>query len=154
MTLTQAPKIVRTAVWLSPVVLVMGAFFAAIPWLKTLEDWVVLAVGSAAAIFVMSYAVYASIRCQRGLDEVQKAGARFGGQWGVLAGSIAFVLLMVLPPFHEFLTGVVDRFASDPGTSADPTVVAFSAMLGFMAAVVLQSLGTLVASAMWWTGKR
>jgi hypothetical protein len=95
-----------------------------------------------------------SIRCQRGVDEVRKASARFAGQWGAVAGQIAFVLLMLLPPFQRLMTAVVVELAGDPGTTVDRTVVAFSALLGFMAVVLLQTIGAFVVGVIWWMAKR
>jgi len=105
-------------------------------------------------VFVMTYANYLSFRAQRRLDEVQKAGAAFAAQWGAPAGQVAFGLLLVLPPFKDFATAVVGRFAGHPGMPADGTVVVLSLALGFCAIVLLQGVGTAVVHAIWWTARR
>ena len=148
------PKIGRRALWILPVVLVPATFFAAIPWLKTISQPMALLVTAAAVIFVMSYANYLSFRAQRGLDEVQRAGAAFAAQWGVPAGQAVFCLLLVLPPFKAFTTTVVSRVAADPGVTLDGTVVVATLALGFCGVVLLQAIGTVVVQAIWWTVKR
>jgi hypothetical protein len=152
--MTKTPSNLRIALWLFPVVLVVGGFLAATPWLKSLDDNLVLLLTAAAAVFVMGYAVYLSARFRSGLDEVQKASSDFAAQWGPSAGHIAFVLLLLLPPFGTFMTSIVTDVAADPGTTVDPTVVVFSMAMGFVGVVLLQSVGTVVVSATWWMTKR
>ena len=48
----------RYALWLSPVVIVVVGFFAAIPWLKQQNDSFVLLLSAAVSIFVMGYALF------------------------------------------------------------------------------------------------
>ena len=152
--MTTAPKMVRRALWILPLALVPVAFFAAIPWLKTIGHPMVILITAAVVIVLMSYANYLSFRAMRRLDEVQKAGAAFAAQWGAPAGQAAFGLLLVLPPFRDFVTAVVSKFPVHPGVTVDGTVVAVSLALGFMGIVLLQSIGTLVAHTIWWTVKR
>ena len=152
--MTSLGRIGRIALWASPVVIVVVGFLTTAQWLKSIDELLMQLVGAAAAIFVMGYAVYVSIRCQRGQDEVQRASAGFAVLWGGAAGSIAFVLLMILPPFQTLLTDVVAEFEGGPGTPVDTDVVALSAMLGFMAVVLLQTIGTIVVNAIWWMRKQ
>ncbi|HEY2356257.1 MAG TPA: hypothetical protein VGH86_02310, partial [Phenylobacterium sp.] len=119
----------RGALWILPLVAVPVAFFVAIPWLKSISHPVAILVTAGAVIFAMSYASYLSFRAQRGLDEVQKAGAAFAAQWGAPAGQVAFGLLLVLPPFKDFATAVVSKFAVHPAASVDGTVVVLSLAL-------------------------
>jgi hypothetical protein len=95
-----------------------------------------------------------AIRHQRGLDEVEKASAGFAVQWGVPAGQAAFVLLLMLPPFHAVATAVVGAFAGDPGVPADRSVVVVAMTLGFGGVVALQTLGTIVVGVLWWKAKQ
>ena len=152
--MTAATKVGRGALWILPVVLVPITFFAAIPWLKTISQPMVLLVTAAMVIFVMSYANYLSFRAQRRLDEVQKAGAAFAAQWGAPAGQVAFGLLLVLPPFKDVTTAVVSKVAGHPGMTVDGTIVVVSMALGFCAVVLLQSVGTAVVHAIWWKVRR
>src|SRR5579862_5563982 len=144
----------RGALWILPLVVVPIAFFAAIPWLKSIGKPMAILVAAAAVIFAMSYANDLSFRAQRRLDEVQKAGAAFAAQWGAPAGQVAFGLLLVLPPFKDFATATVSKFAVHPGANVDGAVVVLSLALGFCALVVLQAIGTTVVHAIWWTAKR
>lgn len=152
--MTTTRKMGRGALWILPVVLVPVAFFAAIPWLKTISQPMAILFTAAVVIFFMSYVNYLSFRSQRRLDEVQKAGGAFAAQWGAPAGQAAFGLLLVLPPFIDFTTAVVSKFAADPGMTVDRTVVVFSLALGFFGVVLLQAIGTAVVLAVWWTDKR
>lgn len=148
-----APKM-REALWILPLVLVPSAFLVALPWLKTIGKPGAILVTVAVVIFVVSYANYLAFRHQRRLDEVQRAGGAFAAQWGVPVGQAAFALLLVLPPFQEFATIVVSKFAADPGTTVKGIVVVFSLALGFIAVVLLQTIGTFIVHAIWWTDKR
>ncbi len=152
--MTTTPRILRTALWLSPVVLIVGGFFAATPWLKSLDDTTVMLLAAAASTLVMGYGVYLSAHFQRRLDEVQKASASFAAQWSPYVGSIAFVLLLLLTPFGAFMTSIVTDVAADPGATVDRTVVVFSMIMGFMGFVLLKAVGTIVLNATWWMAKR
>jgi hypothetical protein len=152
--MTTASKMGRGALWFLPIVLVPAALFAAIPWLKTIGHPMVILVTAAVVIFVMSYTNYLSFRSQRRLDEVQRAGVAFAAQWGPPAGQAAFGLLLVLPPFKDFMTAVVDKVAVDPGMTVDGTVVVVSLALGFCGVVLLQAIGTVVVQAIWWKVKQ
>ena len=152
--MTTALRTGRLALWILPLVAVPVAFFAAIPWLKTISHPMAILVTAALVIFAMSYANYLSFCSQRRLDEVQKAGAAFAAQWGAATGQVAFGLLLVLPPFKDFATAVVSRFAAHSGATVDGTVVVLSLALGFCAVVLLQGVGTAAVHAIWWTARR
>lgn len=154
--MTPTRKFPRLAVWLFPVVivLVVGGFFAAMPWLKSLDKAAALLITAAVAVLVMGYSLYVSTRWQRSLDEVQKASAGFATQWGMAGGSIAFALLPLFPPFQSLMVSLVTRFAAAPGTTVETSVVVFSMTLGFMGVVLLQTIGTLIMSVIWWNARR
>ena len=152
--MTTAPMVWRGVLWVLPLMLVPVAFFAAIPWLKTISQPMALLITATVMIFGMSYANYLSFRAMRRLDEVQKAGAAFAAQWGAPAGQAAFALLLVLPPFKDFTIAVVSKVAADPGMTMDGTVVVVTLALGFCTLVLLQAIGTGVVQAIWWTAKR
>lgn len=150
-----ALKIWRCALWISPAVLVAASFFAAAEWIDmTFGATTVLLLAAAAAVFVMGYSVYLSARVQRRLDEVQKANAGFSARWGPSVGEIAFVLLLLLPPVQEAMAAIVGKIAADPGTAADRSIVVLSMTVGFMGVVLLQTIGKVVMSAIWWTARR
>lgn len=151
--MTSAPKMGRGVLWVLPLVLVPAAFAASLPWLTTISKTAALLITAAATIFVMGYAHYLGFRSQRGLDEVQRAGAAFAAQWGAPAGQAAFALLLLLPPFKDLATTLVGRVA-DPATSAAGTLVLVAMALAFCTVVLLQAIGTVVAHAFWWTIKR
>lgn len=144
----------RAALEFLPLVLVPVAFLAISPWLKMIGGPMVSLVSAAAAIFVMGYANFYAFRRQRGLDEVQKASAGVAAQWGMPVGQAAFVLLLMLPPFIDFTTAVVTKFAGDPGTIVDRSVVVFAMTLGFCGVVLLQGIGMLVVNVIWWKSKQ
>ncbi len=148
-------KTSRGLVWFAPIPIVMAAFFASLPWLKDLDGTVVRSVTVALALFVMAWAVFVSTRVEHGLDEVQQAGNRFGVRYGTTAGSFAFALLLMLPPFRDAATAFVIEFGNPgPGMTVDRSVVVFAMALGFMGVCVLQMIGMVVMSAIWWKMKQ
>jgi hypothetical protein len=142
---------------LLPLVLVPIAFFASIPWLKTLSAEQSLLITAAVATFVIGYANYFTFRYQQGLDEVESASVGFAAQWGVPAGQALFVLLLLFPPFQAFATSVVNQFitefANNPGATVDRTAVILAMALAFCSIVVLQTIGTLVVYMFWWKSR-
>lgn len=100
------------------------AVLAVLPWLRaTFGVPVAIAIGAAVALSLMAYFVRFLIRMHRGLDEVQRASIAFSAQWGQSAAQIGFVVLLLLPLFHEFATTLISRFAGDSGTPIDRQVV-------------------------------
>jgi hypothetical protein len=148
MTLSQIPKLVRIALWLSPAALVVVAFFAAMPWLKTLDDVIVTLISAAAAIFVMGYAVFLAARVNRRLDEVEIAGQRFATTQGWMIGCVAAVVVMLFPPALNALADLANAIAMGSPDKA----VRLGIVIGFMMVVILQTLGV-VAVSFWW-GRR
>lgn len=148
------PKMGRVALRLLPIVLVPVAFIVAARWLKLFDETMLSLAAAATAIFVMSYATYFAIRWQRGLDEVQKASGGFGGQWGTIAGSMAFVLLLILPPFGDLATALVKDWSGDPGAAVERKVVVLAMTFAFSLVVLLQAIGNVVVTSIWWMAKR
>ena len=144
----------RFALWILPLVLVPVAFFASMQWLKSIDRTLLSLATAAAAIFVMSYATYLSVRSQRGLDEVHMASAGFSAQWGTLAGTTAFLLLLCLPPLRDFATALIWNWAGDPGAAVNRKVVVLAMTLAFCGVVVLQTIGTAVMAMVWWRGRQ
>lgn len=145
------------ALWMAPVLVVIGAFFVSLRWLSRLDDAIVLAVSAVAAISVMGWSLLVSIRHHGGLDEVERASAQFSWMWGATAGSICTVLLLMLPPFRSFIvdlaTGIVAlRGGSEEAMEHKALILAFT--LGFGTLQVLQVVGTVVAACWWWARTR
>ena len=148
-------KTSRSLLWFAPIPIVMAAFFASLPWLKALDGAVIRSITVVLALFVMAWAIFVSTRVERGLDEVQQAGSRFGVRYGTTAGSFAFALLLMLPPFREFATAFVIEYGNPgPGMTVDRSVVVFAMMMGFMGVSLLQMIGMIVMSAIWWKMKQ
>lgn len=138
-----------------PPVIVVAAFFASLPWLEELDKTLIRAITTAAALFVMAWAIVVSRRVERGLDEVQQAGQGFAMRYGTTAGSIAFALLLMLPPFRDFATAFVIEFGNPgPGMTVDRSVVVFAMMLGFMGVTLLQIIGWTVMTTIWWKARQ
>lgn len=145
----------RSLWWFAPIPIVMAVFFTSVPWLKELDDAVVTSVAVACSLSVMAWAIFVSTRVERGLDEVQQASQRFGMRYGTTAGSFAFALLLMLPPFKDFATAFVIEFGNPgPGMTVDRSVVVFAMMLGFMGVSLLQLIGITVMTAIWWRSKQ
>jgi hypothetical protein len=146
------PKMGRLALGILAFVLLIGALGAAKTWLKaTIGGPMFTLVVAAVTISGMGYANYWSFRFHRGLDEVHKASAEFAARWSTPAGQAAFVLLLFLPQFRDFMTSLVIEFAgAGPGTTVDRSVVVFAMALGFMGVVMLQGIATMVFNVIWW----
>jgi len=144
----------QAVLWVLPLVVLGVAVFAAIPWLQTISQPIAILITAAVVIFGMSYGNYLGYRAMRGLDEVEKAGADFAAQWGAPLGHAAFCLLLVLPPFQNFMTAVVSGLAAGPGRAVDVTVVVTTLSFGFFAIVLLESVGRVIVQVLWWTFKR
>ena len=151
-----ATNMSRLALGLLAFVLLIVALAAAKTWLKTtIGSPMFTLVVAAVTILGMGYANYLSFRVHRGLDEVQKASAEFAARWSMPAGQAAFVLLLFLPPFKDFMTSLVVEFGGPgPGMTVDGSVVVFAIALGFMGVVMLQAIATVVFNVIWWKSKQ
>jgi hypothetical protein len=151
-----APKMGRLALGLLPFVILIVALAAAKTWLKaTIGGPIFYVVVAAVTILGMGYGNYLSLRLHRGLDEVHKASAEFAARWSMPAGQAAFVLLLFLPAFRDFMTSLVIEFGGPgPGMTVDRSVVVFAMALGFMGVVMLQGIATVVFNVIWWKSKQ
>lgn len=145
MAMTVPAKIGRCALWISPVVIVMAAFFSAIPWLKGQNDVVVLGTGAVASIFVMAYALFLSARVNRRMDEVQRAGQHIAQMQGTTIGWVGAVLVMIVPPAMNALVGLAKNISAGSPDKAVILGIAFGVML----VVIMQTLGIVIASLIW-----
>lgn len=135
-----------------PLAIVPVAFLLSGPWLKaTLGSTVTLLAAATAAIFVMGYSLYLSVRCQRDLDEVQAAGGTFAARWGMTIGPMVFVTFLLLPPFLDLMTAIIGDAA---GVAANRKVVTLSMTFGFGAVVILQTLAMVIINIFWWRARR
>jgi hypothetical protein len=151
--MTAMPKKSRRLLGLLPPVLLSIAFVTAKPWLMaTIGGQMVSWVGVALVASVVIYSVYFSIRRQRGLDEVEKAGAEFSTHWGLVAGMMTFALLFVLPPVQDVATDFVRNWADDPNAAREVVVRAMAIAVGGVA--ILQGIATVVMKAIWWKTRR
>ncbi|WP_237133901.1 hypothetical protein [Pseudohongiella sp. O18] len=94
----------------------------------------------------MAYSLFLSARVNRQLDEVQVAGQRFSSTWGMTVGSVAAVIVMMIPPLMNALADAALRL----GTESPEESVKLGITFGFMLVVVLQLIGTGAVS-LWWT---
>lgn len=146
----------RARLWtILPFLLVAALFVFTAPWLRASFGPTIVTLGAAAlAIAVMGYANLLAYRYQSSLDEVQRAGASFATQWGAPAGQFAFVMLMVLPPVRDLAISAVTSLAGASAADVDRDVVSLALILGFCGVVLLQTLGTLIVSALWFRSKQ
>ncbi len=147
-TMTQLGKAGRCALWFAPIVIVPTAIFSSLPWLKQQPDTVALAIAAAGSIFVMGYSAFLAARMNRHLDEVQIAGQRYSHTKGMMMGSFAAALAMLIPPLMDALVDLANTIA---GGSPDKAVKV-GITIGFMLVVALQTL-SMAAVAIWW-GRR
>jgi hypothetical protein len=135
-----------------PLVVVPVGFLLSGPWLKaTFGGTATMLTAAVAAIFVMAYALYLSVRCQRDLDEVQAAGGTFAARWGMTIGPIIFATLLLLPPFHDMMTAIIGDAA---GVPANRKVVTLAMTFGFGAVVILQTIAMVILNLLWWRARR
>jgi len=139
----------RYALFLSPVVIVIVGFFAAIPWLKEQNDTFVLTLSAALSIFVMGYAQFLSHRLQRHLDEVQIASQGFASSRGWPWGVMATALLLMLPPVTNRLIDLANVLSTGSPDTSDRGAVHVALIFGFMLMVLIQAIAVIVASAIW-----
>lgn len=149
MTSNPLGKIGRYTLWLSPVVIVVVGFFAAIPWLKQQNDTFVLALTAAVSIFVMGYALFISHRLQRHLDEVQIASAGFASSRGWVWGAMATVLLLLMPPVTNCLIDLANMLSTGSPDMSDRGAVHLALFFGLILAVLMQLVAVILASAIW-----
>jgi len=140
----------QLAVRAVPIAVAIPAFLAAQPWLRQQAPVVFQAVVVAFVIVMLGYAAWVARWYQRHLDEVELASQRVAVQQGWNGGTIAAVLLLMLPPV---MNGLVDLAISSGGTSAGvPTrgAVQLAFFWGLMLAVVVQTAGIFIAGLLWW----
>lgn len=120
---------------------------AAIPWLKQQPDELVfLLSGIAAAVTIAASLVLAVIHDRR-MDEWERSNSRFSSFWGDAAGTSLVALLLVVPPFRDWIVSVVANWADAP--NPDQKLVILTFVFGFMAVVLARVVFMALLSIAW-----
>lgn len=146
----------RALLRLAVIVMVpFAALMIAQPWLKaSVGGPATSMIGVALAIFLLACSTRFLLRWQRGLDEVESAGSRFGTHWGGWAGQVLFSVALLLPPFHAFVVDMVTRLAAGTGAVVDPRTVSVSIMFAFVAIILSNAIAAIALHAAWLISKR
>jgi hypothetical protein len=151
-----APNLLRrigqVALWLAPIII--GAGFIALWWLSETIPATAAVLRPVVAISLMAYVSFISYRQRRRLDEVQIARQDFASTHGWAKGTLVAVLLLMFPPFTDWLVDLVNIQSTGSPTLSDPRAVRLAFGYGACLVVALQGLGWLVASAIWWRRMR
>jgi hypothetical protein len=139
----------HSLLWFTPPIVVVAAFFASLPWLADMDETVTLSIAAAASIFVMVWARILATRMERDLDEVQLAGQRFAQSKGAAGGTLVTGLLLLPTPLVDWVTDNLIRMTTGPGESPERDTVYLGMVFAMMLLIVMQALGTVVASAIW-----
>jgi hypothetical protein len=134
-----------SALWFAPPIVVIAAFFASLPWLADIDETVTLSITAAAAIFVVVWARFVATRLERTLDEVELAGQRFAQAKGAAGGTFVTVLLLLPTPVVDWVTDNLILMTTGLGENT----VHVGMVFGMVLLVVMQTLGTVVANAIW-----
>ena len=132
--------LISTAIIWAPAVLLIALIFS-LQWVKPGDYLFFLGF----AVF-MAAGVLSDVWRDRGLDEVEKAAARFGAQWGTLAGVSASIVLAFLPPFQTWLVNL-DNWMFESENMVPSAVRMF--VVGISFTVMLQTLAKSLMSAGW-----
>jgi hypothetical protein len=139
----------RLVLWCLPVVVVVGSFFAAIPWLSQQDDTFVLTLTAALSIVVMGYALIVSRKLNQHLDEVQIAGQGFASSRGWGWGALATCLLLQLSPVADRLIDLANVLRTGSPETSDRGAVRVALVFGLMLVLLMQLLAVNVASLIW-----
>ena len=142
-------KTSHSMLWFAPVLVVVAAFFASIPWLKDLDDAVTLSIASAASVFVVVWGRFVATRMERALDEVQLAGQRFAQAKGAAGGMLVTFLLLLPTPVVDWVTDNLILMTTGSGETPERDTVYVAMIFGMVLLIVMQALGTVVANAIW-----
>ena len=120
---------------------------ASIPWLKQQpDDLVFLLSGIAAAVTIAASLVLAVLHDRR-MDEWERSNSRFSSFWGDAAGTSLVALLLVVPPFRDWVVSVVANWAD--ASNPDQKLVILSFVFGFMAVVLARVVFMALLSIGW-----
>jgi hypothetical protein len=127
----------------------MAAFFASLPWLAELNETITLSITTAASVFVLVWGRFVATRIERDLDEVQLAGQRFAQAKGAAGGTLVTLLLLLPTPVVDWVTDNLTLMTTGSGETPERDTVYVGMMFGMLLLLVMQSLGTVVANAIW-----
>ena len=144
-----AGRIGRRALWISPVVIVIGGFLAALHWLKPQNATFVMVLTAAVSILMMGYASFLARRVQRRLDEVQIAHQEFANSRGWVWGLGATSLLLMLPPVTDLLIDLANILSTGSPHSSNRTSVQLALFFGLTLVALIQTVCIIVAAVIW-----
>lgn len=152
MTRSTLPRPLVGLLAILPIAVVATGVLAAIPWLKTLPDTLALTITISASIFVMGWAMFIASLARRRQDEVQRHSERVGLAYGFIGGTVFVNLLLLVPPFHDFVVDAANTVAVE--LKGDPSKSPMLAYVGGVASVVVaQSIGAVIAGQYWWRSR-
>jgi hypothetical protein len=97
----------------------------------------------------MAYAGFISYMAQRRLDEVQVASQGFASRHGWTKGALVAVLLLMFPPFTNWVVDLVNMLSTVSPTLSDRRAVQLAFTFGACFLMVMQLLGYIVSTAIW-----
>src|SRR5262249_54206376 len=101
-------------------------------------------------IIVTGYCSWFGRYLERISDEVENAGSRFANQVGGTIGTTVFVLLVFLyPPFQDYMFGIVNEWAGNPGPAHEKDLVTVALILGICGAGLLSAAATVIVNIVW-----
>lgn len=143
-------NVARLALWALPIVLVIAGAIAASPWLKRQNSALASVLVLAEVMFVTGYGYFLANRLKRRLDEVQIASQGFANYHGAAAGTMAAALLLILPPVMNWLTHLTITISNGSPDVPNRGAVQLAFFGGLCLVVLMQSLGQIVATIVWW----
>ena len=149
MTKRVAGKVGRRALWISPIVIVIGGFIAALHWLKPQNASFVTVLTAAVSIFVMGYTSFLARRVQRRLDEVQIAHQEFANSRGWVWGLSATSLLLLMPPVTNLLIDLASMLSTGSPDRSNRTSVQVALFFGLALVALIQMVCIIIAAVIW-----
>jgi hypothetical protein len=154
-TVTERKRLSRRAlvvIGIAPAILAVPLLASSVGWLKALPDALALMLTGGVGIFVMAWAVIFSNMFQRRQDEVERASGRYAMQHGFTIGSIVIAVLLLIPPFGDWVIESSNAVAlSLKGNAEKAPLIAFVG--GFMALTFAQIISAAVVGIIWWRQK-
>ena len=142
-------KTSHSLLWFAPPIVVTATFFASLPWLADIDETVTLSITAAASIFVVVWGRFVATRMERALDEVELAGQRFAQAKGAVGGTFATILLLLPTPVVDWVTDNLILMTTGSGETLERITVYVGMVFGMVLLIVMQTLGTVVANAIW-----
>lgn len=142
-------KTSHSLLWYAPAIVVIAAFFASLPWLAGMDETVTLSITAAASIFVLVWGHFVATRMERALDEVQLAGQRFAQAKGAAGGTFVTILLLLPTPLVDWVTDNLILISTPLGETPERDTVHVGMVFGMVLLLAMQTLGTVVANAIW-----